>query len=50
MTHQPNADRFSSARNTHLDATDDPPEREPDELTPSERDEMHKAGVEGKDL
>lgn len=45
-----NWDRFTSSRDRSLDATDDPPEREPDELTPSERDEMHKAGVEGKDL
>lgn len=46
----PNMDRMSEYKNQHLDATDDPPEREPDELSPSERDEMHKAGVGEKEL
>lgn len=45
-----NWDRFTSSRDQHLDATDDPPEREPDELTDSEREEMFEAGVEGKEL
>lgn len=36
MTHHPNMDRFSADKLTHLDATDDPIEREAPELTPEE--------------